>query len=184
MSNSSIASTDLKSNLGEGGSHLNDNLREVLAALANGAKNRVARGLLVAAPTTASTQAAGTGATAWRVNVATGVVIVSGIAKEFPAEADRVLNSGTQLVTNGQSAVCAIVAKNVSGAVTLVNVMGAAAATGSQKAPDDVAIRAAVGADNAWVKVAECTLNRTGDTTVTQSQDNTAAGLGDYINIK
>jgi hypothetical protein len=52
-------------------------------------------------------------------------------------------------------------------------VKGTPDTTGTQVAPTDAEIQTAVGAGNDWVKIAECTLNRTGDTTVTESQDNT-----------
>lgn len=136
------------------------------------AQNKIVGGGPVAgAPTTASTQITGAGATNWRVDLAAFLVIVDGVAKEFAVEADRVIHDTTQLVANGQSCTAAIVAKNVSGTITLVNVKGAAATTGSQLAPTDAEIDAAV-SDVPWVKVCECTINRTADTTVTQSQDN------------
>lgn len=150
-----------------------DLVARYFAALLADRQNRVEAGLLAGTPTTASTQITGTGNTTWNVNVAAGVVVVGGVAKDLAAAADTAIHSGSQLVTNGQSCAAALVAKNVSGTVTVVAVKGTAATTGSQAAPTDAAIQTAVGAGNAWVKLAECTLNRTGDTTVTQSQDNT-----------
>lgn len=135
-------------------------------------QNRVETGLLGSAPTTASTQLTGAGNTTWRVNISAGVVVVGGVAKSIDAAADTVIHSGSQLVTNGQSCIAALVAKNVSGTVSVVAVKGTAATTGSQVGPTDAAIQTAVVAGNAWVKLAECTLNRTGDTTVTQSENN------------
>lgn len=135
-------------------------------------KNRVESGLLASAPTTASTQATGAGNTTWRVNLSAGVVVVGGVAKSLDVAADTSIHSGSQLVTNGQSCIAALVAKNVTGTVSVQAVKGTAATTGSQVAPSDAAIQTAVGADNAWVKLAECTINRTGDTTVTQSENN------------
>ena len=159
-----------------------DSLYDVLKALADESRNCVANGLMAAAPTTASTQATGAGATAWRVNLDKGVVKVGGVSKEFAAEADRVLHSATQLVASGQSCIAAIVAKkDAAGAITLINVKGAAATTASVKAPTDAEIQAAVGAGLDWVKVAECQINRTADTTVTQAQDNTKADLAGHL---
>jgi hypothetical protein len=135
-------------------------------------QNRVSTGLTAGAPTTGSSQLTGTGATTWNVNVAAGVVVVAGVAKDLAAAADTSIHASTQLVTNGQSCIAALVAKNVSGTISVVAVKGSAATTGAQVAPTDAAIQTAVGAGNAWVKLAECTINRTGDTTVTQSQDN------------
>lgn len=152
-------------------------------------RNSQIMGGLAGAPTTASTQATGAGATAWNVNVAALLASVAGVIKELAAAADFAIHSATQLVANGQSCVAALVLKNVTGTISMVAVKGSAATTGAQVAPTDSAIQAAVGAGNPWIKLAECTLNRTGDTTVTQSQDNTkrpfpgveAAGSGDLV---
>jgi hypothetical protein len=136
--------------------------------------NRVHAGGLAGAPTTASTQATGAGGvTEWRVNVSEAVVAVGGVAADVAAAADFVIHDTTNLLADGQSIIAALVAKNVSGTITVVAVKGTAATTGSQVAPNDGTIQTAVGAGNDWVKLAECTLNRTADTTVTQSEDNT-----------
>jgi hypothetical protein len=122
--------------------------------------------------------------TAWRVNLAAGVARLGPAAKDFTAQADFSVHSATQLVANGQSCVAALVAKNVAGTVSIVAVKAAAATTGSQKAPTDSAIQAAVGAGVDWIKLSEVTINRTADTAVTQSQDNTKADLGDLVDVE
>lgn len=182
----------LKKALGEAGALLDrsssyDNAYDLFKALANGFKNKVCTGLMAAAPTTPSTQATGSGNTAWRVNLDKGTVVVGGVKKEFAAEADRVLHSGSFYTSldSGDSAIVTIVAKkDDAGAVTLVNVKGAAAVTASVVAPTDAQIQAAVGAGLEWVKVCECKLNRTADTTVTQSQDNSKADFGDLVTLE
>lgn len=192
-----MANTDksktLKRALGEGGALLDnsssyDNAYQLFKALAQGQKNKVCNGLMVAAPTTPSTQATGTGATAWRVDVAAGVVVVGGVKKEFAAEPDRVIHSATQYtgLASLSSAIATIVAKkDAAGAVTLVNVKGAAAVTATGAvAPTDAEIQAAVGAGLDWVKVCECTLNRTADTAVTQTQNNAKADFGDLVSVE
>jgi len=90
----------------------------------------------------------------------------------------------------GASAVAAIVAYGTAG--TILVVRGAAATTGSQVAPTNAAIQTAVDlltSGAPWVKLGETTLNRTGNTTVTQTYDNTQrpslainqdAGFGDW----
>lgn len=179
----------LKKFLGEAGALLSSDsgegatLREVLAALSQAQQYRV-HGLRADAPTTASTQATGAGNTAWRLNVAAGVAKLGAAAKDFAAQADLVVHSGSQLLANGQSCTAALVVKNVAGALSMVAVKGAAAATGSQMAPTDSAIQAAVGAGHDWVKVCEATLNRTGDTAVTQTQDNSKGDLGDLVIVE
>lgn len=135
--------------------------------------NRVHSGLLAGAPTTASDQATGTGAVDWNANISAGIVSVGGVIREFAAVADfDVYHDTSQLMADGKSAIAAIVAKNVAGTITCVSVVGTPATTGAQVAPTDAVITAAVGAANSWVKLAEVTLNRTGDKTVTQSEDN------------
>jgi len=135
-------------------------------------RNRV-EGCSVHDPTPASAQLTGTGNTTWSYDIGSGVVIVDGVALSVAAAVDQAIHSGSFLTgfTNGSSCMAALVAKNVSGTVSLAVVKGTPATTGSQVAPTDAEIQAGVGAGNAWVKLAEFTLNRTADTTVTESQD-------------
>lgn len=132
-------------------------------------------GVHAATPTTGSSQLTGTGNTTWNVNLSAGVVVVGGVALTLNVQADYSVHSGSYYTgfANGSSAIATIIAKNVAGTVSLAVVKGAAATTGSQVAPTDAECQTAAGAGNAWVKVVELTLNRTADTTVTESQDNT-----------
>jgi hypothetical protein len=138
------------------------------------------QGLMASTPTTASTQATGAGGvTAWRVNYSTGLVMLVSptagqVLAEMPAVADLVLQNAGGLVTAGQSVIASIYAKQVAGVTTIGFVMGAAAATGTQVAPTDGQLQAAAGAANPFIRIADCTLNRTGDLTLTQSQNNAA----------
>jgi hypothetical protein len=136
-------------------------------------QNKVVAGFHVGDPTTPSAQLTGTGNTTWSYDNTGGTVIVDGDVAELDAAADATIHSGSYLTgfANGSSCIAALVAKNVSGTVTLAVVKGTPATTGSQVAPTDAEIQAAVGAGNAWVKLAECTLNRTADTTVTETHD-------------
>jgi hypothetical protein len=135
--------------------------------------NRVVNEGLVVAPTTASTQGSGTaGATVWNVNVGRLIATVNGTAVDLAAAADFNIHTGTVALLNGQSRRAAIVLINTTGTITCVAVKGAAATTGAQVAPTDAEITASVGATIPWIKIAECLLNRTGDTTVTQSEYN------------
>lgn len=161
----------------------------VLSKLRAFSDNCVVTGLLASAPTSASTQATGaTGATALNVNISAGIVAVNGQLKEFTAAVDTSLwdttvytgddsGAGTTTLTNGKSAIVTLVAASSSatrgsGTITLVQVHGATATTGAQVAATDAEIQTKVGASLPWVKIAEVTVNRTGDTTVTQSQNN------------
>lgn len=152
-------------------------------------------GCLLAAPSTPSSQASGVGNTLWNVNIGSGTKIVNGVALNQAEVADETIHSGSLLtgLINGTSAITAIVAYGVSG--TILAVTGTPATTGSQVAPTDAEIQAAVDlltADAPWVKLGETTLNRTGDTTVTQTYDNTKrpllavnqdSGFGDWSEI-
>ena len=140
----------------------------------------VLNGLLAGAPTTPSAQLTGAGNTTWSVDLTAGTVIVNSVLKEFAAQADYAIHSGSLYtgLTNGKSAIATIVAKNVAGTVTMAVVKGAAATTGSQVAPTAAEIQAAVGAANTYVVLQECLISRTGDTTVTQAQDNTKMRIG------
>lgn len=136
-------------------------------------RNHVEGGI-VKDPTTGSSQLTGTGNTTWNADVEALIATVGGVAKELGVQADFSIHASSFLtgLVNGASCIAALVLKNVSGTVTMVAVKGTPATTGSQVAPTDAEIQTAVGAGNDWVKVAECTLNRTGDTTVTESQSN------------
>lgn len=137
--------------------------------------NRIHAGGIVKDPTTPSAQLTGTGHTTWSIDVEALIAACGAVLKELAVQADAVIHSGSYLTgfANGSSCIAAVVLKNVSGTVTQAVVKGTPATTGSQVPPTDAEIQAAVGAGNDWVKFAEVTLNRTGDTTVTESQDNT-----------
>lgn len=151
----------------------------VAKALIDGFNDRLVTGGLVAAPTTPSAQLTGAGATSWRVNVAALVGVVDAVTKELAAQADVIVHDTTQYLTNGQSAIAAVVLKvAANGTASIVTAKGAAATTGSEVAPDDAAIQTAVGAGLPWLKLGESTLNRTGDIAVTQTYDNTKRDVG------
>lgn len=142
------------------------------------AADRVLAGLLKA-PTTPSAQITGAGNTSWRVNVDEGLAVVDAAEKNTAAQVDTVIHSGSQLLVNGQSAIAAVVMKVAAdGTASIVTVKGAAATTGTQVAPTVATIQAAVGAGLSWMKLGETTLNRTADTTVTQTYDNSKRDVG------
>jgi hypothetical protein len=165
-----------------------------LEALRYHMQNRL-DGCLVLAPTTPSAQAAGIGNTTWSVDIGDGIKIVNAVALNQVEQADLVVHAGSLLagLTVGRSCIAAIVAYGVSG--TLLVVKGTPAVTGTQVAPTDAEIQTAVDLltpDAPWVKLGESTINRTLDTTVTQTYDNTVrpllavnqdAGFGDWSAI-
>jgi hypothetical protein len=143
-------------------------------------RNRVVHGLLVAAATTtASTQATGDGASDINVDIGAGILMVDGLAKELVYQDSAALANATPLFDDGQSVVVSIVAvRSVGdGVVRLRNINGVVATTGAQVALPDVDIAAKFGAGTYWFKVADVTVNRTGDQTVTSTYDNTVRPL-------
>jgi hypothetical protein len=175
--------------------HVTDKLAQDFEALRTHFRNCILSGGFNT-PTTGSTQASGAaGATDWNVNHTDILAVVNGTVGIVAAAADYDVHSGsvyTGLTAASKSAIATAVIKNVSGTLSLAIVKGTAAATGSQVAPTDAEITASVGSSNTWVKVAELTINRTADTTVTQSQDNGKRPLpgltedlnfGDYSDI-
>lgn len=154
--------------------HHFDKILQDVEALRQHFKNSIVAGGIIKAPTTASTQITGAGATTWNVDVEAMVVCVDGVVAHIAAAADHSIHATTQLMANLYSCVAAIVAKNVSGTISLASVKGTAALTATGAvAPTDAEIQTGVAAGNAWVKVGETTLNRTADTTVTQTYDST-----------
>jgi hypothetical protein len=143
-------------------------------------------GVLPSTATTASTQATGaTGATTLHVNLPAATVYVNGKRKDFSAEVDRVLHSTTvytgvdgTTLTSGKSAIVSIVAKSSSatagqGTISLVNVKGGTATSGSEVAPTATQIQTAVGAGLPYVELGRVTVARTGDTTLSLSYEAT-----------
>jgi hypothetical protein len=149
--------------------HQYDKLIQELEILRTHQQNHI-EGIHAATPTTGSSQLTGTGNTDWNVNLSAGVAVVGGVAKTFDVQADYDVHSGSYYTgfANGNAAIATIVAKNDSGTVALAVVKGTAAVSGT-----DAEIQASVGAGVSWVKVCELTLERDGDTSVAESQDNT-----------
>lgn len=156
-------------------------------AIQNLGQNRVLSGHRVFAPTTASTQVTGAGATTVRVNIDYGLVSLAGAPAELSNTAtlaDNVLVTASPLMSAGQSTVVAVVVyKAANGTATLLGVAGTPATTGTQTSPSDGTIQLAVNTASSttgleWVRLAETLVNRTADTTLTQSYDNTKKDVG------
>jgi hypothetical protein len=143
-----------------------------ISATALDSNNGVYEGLIASDPTTPSSQAAGVGNTAWRVNISAGSCVVNSVDKTHTAQGDFAVHGGSLLLADGQSVYAWLVEKNVAGTVSTDVVKGAAATTGQQVAPTDAAVTTALGVST-WIKLARLTLNRTGDAAVTQAQNMT-----------
>jgi hypothetical protein len=133
-------------------------------------KNCVQTGVLVGAPTTASTHA-DAGAFDFNVDITPGIVVVNGVLAEIAKTVDFDVAHDTEspIDATDTGIVYAIVAAEADGTVTLAAVTGAAAA--EPEAPTDEAITTAVGHKN-WVRIATTKVVRTGAATITQTYDN------------
>jgi len=159
---------------GSGARTLVGDLQDVADDMASLHNSRAVDGLVCLPPTSASTQATGaSGAMDWNVNVTEGFVLVNGVEAAFAVAADFDVLSAASPIVDGNSIVGALVASEASGTTSLEVVNGASAVTGLEVPPTDAEITTGVG-HSRWVKIAELTINRTGDTTVTQSQKNSA----------
>lgn len=138
--------------------------------------NVVIDGGVVGAPTTPSTQITGTGDTTWNVDVTEVRAKVNDVEDTIAVAADTAVHSGSKLFDNGESCYAWLVVTESGGSLSLTPVVGTPATTGSQVAPTDAEITTAVSSAN-WAKLALGILNRTGDTTVTQFEDNTGRSL-------
>jgi hypothetical protein len=103
------------------------------------------------------------------------VVVVDGKQQHFGAQTDFLVWAVTTLVQVNEECVAAIVAKNVSGTVSLDKVTGTVA--GSAVGPTDSQIEAVVGSGNEWVRVGETKIRRTADTTLVQTYNSAARPL-------
>lgn len=137
--------------------------------------NRIVQGMFAGAPTTASTQATGTGAYAYRADIDKGILVCSDVAVEYAVQADYAIDSGaTANLVSGESIVYSIIAfrSRADGNVRIMSIPGAAAITDSQVAPTAAEIETFLELDTFYYKICDVTINRTGDTTVTQAQNN------------
>lgn len=150
-----------------------DDLADLMGARDDG--SGLIEGGYVKDPTTGSTQATGAaGATDWNVDITAALVEVAGVYAEIAAAADYDVHSSTIVHADfqvGKSIVAALVLQNSSGTITVEVVLGSVADTGSEVAPTDAELATAMAAMDGWARLCNCTLNRTADTTVTQSQD-------------
>lgn len=129
-----------------------------------------------------TTQASGAG-TAPNIDLdnSAGLAFVNGTAAQLDAAADFDSTAGSGVAwgaTSGKAVVGAVVYDADAGALDVV--LGTVAATADVEAPDDDAIDTALGHES-WVRVADVTFTRTGDTTITVAVDHTVRpSVGDF----
>jgi predicted RecA/RadA family phage recombinase len=138
-----------------------------------GVGNYVVTGLLVGAPTNASSHADASNYD-FNVDTSVGLVVVGTKFAEIAAETDFDVDHGTEspISATKPKIIYAVVASNDSGTVTLKSVAGAAAAADKAVPPTDAEITASLEHAN-WIRVANVTAIRTGATAVTVTIDNT-----------
>jgi hypothetical protein len=156
-----------------------------LLALETWRNNRVVTGMLWSAPTNPSTQGPGAVSADWQVNVSgNGIALVDGSAYTgyqgpagFTDSNVRDMDGNLPVLAIGESVVMYyFLTKSASTGLPaltrMLSEVGAVPAVPS--AADFAAFSVAKGyLPDRFVRVAKLTLNRTGDTTLTQTQDNT-----------
>jgi len=140
--------------------------------------NRVIDGYRILTPTTASSQATGAGAYAVRANIDWGILAVGSQVKEVAAQADVSIESGTGVlvlnewkvydIVNYLSRGDNVIYQKVFGGTK--NTTQALALAGIQT---DAQIEAAFAPNTAWMKVGRVIVNRSADTVLTVTFDNT-----------
>ena len=155
---------------------LSNEIAGMLKQLREWFRNRVLEGRATA-PTTPSSQLTGTGNTTWNTDHTALHLLIDGAEYVVAAGADVAVHSGSFLtgLVDGASCIAALVVEVEAGAANVLLVVGTPATTGSQVQPDEAAFAAALStAGNKGIRVGNVQLNRTGDTTVTEAQDNSA----------
>ena len=121
--------------------------------------------------TTGPAQVTGTGDGTFYYDNTVGIVVIGNVAVDIAAAADTLLETAGDILASGQSKVYRIVAWRhpESGAIAKKVIGGTPATTGTQEAPTDDEVVAALYKDALWVELGRTTINRTADTTATQT---------------
>lgn len=137
--------------------------------------NLIPNGVLIQPSSTGSSQVTGAGDGTYIYDITAGLVHVGGYIKEFAVAADQALETPADIMASGYSKVYAIIVwlHPETEAVALKVVPGTKALTGAQVAPTVAEIEATIHVGATWVHLANMTIARTGDTTVTEAVDNT-----------
>lgn len=143
-------------------------------ALSNIFNNHIAVGMMIGAPTTASAQLTGTGATAIRVNIDKGVYVLDGDIIEAAAQADVVLVNASSFMASGQSVIVDVIVYKSLGDLTYnqIAVAGAVATDGQEVPPTLATIQAKFAPGTVWYRIGRTKVNRSADTTLVQTYNN------------
>jgi hypothetical protein len=98
---------------------------------------------------------------AFRVDVASFQIMVGSVRGTVPFSRDFILseNSAALPIASGQSIIYALVVRELGGVFSLAALAGAATATGGERAPGELAIKAAFGPLR-WARIADVTVRR------------------------
>lgn len=132
-------------------------------------------GCYVQAPTTASTQATGAGASDYNANASLGSVVLDGVAGYIKAAADVNLDAAAGAVlTNGEARYYALVAwlDRLANVVRFGVVKGTIAAVASVARVSTAQVEAKIGTTNPYVVLGQTLVHRSGDTAITQTYEN------------
>jgi hypothetical protein len=147
--------------------------------------NRVIDGMLAVVATTASTQATGTGASDYNCNLSAGECIVGGkVKRNEAAVADIDLDhasTGSAILTLNYARIYDLVYyKSIANDTIYLRVFKGAIATtaAAAVAVTDAEIDAYLPAGTPYIRVARVTVERTGDTAVTLTYDNSIRNTG------
>lgn len=151
-------------------------LREMLGSWKYWFLNHVESGLVIAAPTTASTHA-DAGPFDYNVNLSAGMITAGGYRDEPVAAADVDVASGAGTAPVGATTCDIIytivaVGDKTTHAITYVAVPGTKNTAALAAAPLASVIQAAVGAGNYWVRLGTTRIHRSGAAAITQTYTN------------
>jgi hypothetical protein len=143
-------------------------------------------GAFVVAPTTPSTQATGTGAFDYNVNILDGLYVVCGEIKQQDLVANYDVDhgsTGNAILIVGESVVYSLVVflNSFDGIVYLKALRGTIAVTANVLPLTDAEIEAMLGVDTQWFRLADCQVNRPSDTACTQTYNNKVRPIGQPI---
>ena len=133
--------------------------------------DNIVHGAFVKPGTTGPAQLTGAGNGTFYYDITAGVVLINGYAVDIAAAADTLLEAAGDILADGQSKVYRIVAwlHPETAAIALKIIGGTPATTGEEVAPTDDEVAAALYKDAPWLEFGRTTINRTGDTTATQT---------------
>ena len=130
-----------------------------------------AHGCFIANGTTGPVQVTGTGDGTFYYDNTAGIVVVDGTALNVAAAADTLLETAGDIFDSGQSRIYTIIAWThpTTGVVAIKICLGTIALTAAVVALTTAEIEAMLPLNAKWIDLGQTTINRTADTTATQT---------------